>query len=78
METQIKIKLEDWNWQKNFKSLEEATEFLLNYSRELAPLAEELLKRSSKDKEIIRQLTSINKQLRRGIANEATKHTKPF
>ena len=74
----MKIKLKDWNWQKNFKTLEDATEFLLNYSKELGPLTEELMRRSSKDKEIIQQLTLINKQLRKGIANEANQHRKPF
>ena len=72
------VKLNNWNWRENFKSLEEATEFLLNYCRELGPLAEECLQRLSKNTETIRKLTLINKQLRKGIANEANQHRKPF
>jgi len=73
----MKLKLKDWNWKSKFNSLEDATEFLLNYCRELGPLSEELLRRSGKDTEIIRQLTIINKQLRRGIANDRHQQ-KPF
>ena len=58
-------KLKDWNWKQNFKSLEDATEFLLNYSTELGPLAEECLRRLNKNAETIRQLTITNKDLRR-------------
>ena len=63
-------KLKNWNWKQNFKSIEDATEFLLNYSTELGPLAEECLRRLNKNEETISQLTIINKQLRRGIINE--------
>jgi len=72
------VKLNNWNWEKNFKSLEEATEFLLNYCRELGPLADECLQRLNKNAETIRKLTLINKQLRKGITNEANQHRKPF
>jgi len=60
-------KLKDWNWQTNFKSLEAATEFLLNYCRELGPLSEECLQRLNKNAETIRQLTITNKELRRSF-----------
>jgi hypothetical protein len=72
------VKLNNWNWRENFGSLEEATEFLLNYCRELGPLSEECLQRLNKNAETIRKLTLINKQLRKGIANEANQHRKPF
>lgn len=64
------IHLKDWNWRSKFNSLEDATEFLLNYCRELGPLSEELLRRSGRNKEIIQRLTTINKQLRSGITND--------
>ena len=65
------IKLKNWDWESNFKSLEEATEFLLNYCRELGPLSEECLQRLNKNAETIRQLTLTNKELRRSfITNE--------
>ena len=60
-------KLKDWNWKQNFKTLEDATEFLLSYCKELGPLAEECLHRLNKNAEIIRQLTITNKHLRGGI-----------
>ena len=61
------VKLNNWNWKENFKSLEEATEFLLNYCRELGPLSEECLQRLNKNAETIRQLTITNKNLRRSL-----------
>ena len=65
--------LKDWNWKKNFKSLKEATEFLLNYCTELGPLSEECLQRLTRNAETIRQLTITNKELRRGfITNDYT------
>ena len=67
------IKLNNWNWKQNFKSLEEATEFLLNYCRELGPLSEECLQRLNRNAETIRQLTITNKELRRSfITNDCT------
>ena len=71
------VKLNNWNWRENFTSLEEATEFLLNYCRELGPLSEECLRRLTRNADIIRQLTNTNKKLRSCIANE-TRHKKPF
>ena len=62
-----KRKLKDWNWKKNFKSLEDATEFLLNYANELGPLADECLQRLNKNAETIRHLTTTNKNLRRSL-----------
>ena len=62
-----KRKLKDWDWQTNFKSLEAATEFLLNYATELGPLSEECLQRLNKNAETIRQLTITNKDLRRSL-----------
>ena len=61
------VKLNNWNWEKNFNSLEEATEFLLNYCRELGPLSEECLQRLTRNADTIRQLTITNKNLRRGL-----------
>ena len=61
------VKLNNWNWKENFKSLVEATEFLLNYCRELGPLSEECLQRLNKNAETIRQLTITNKNLRRSL-----------
>jgi len=67
------VKLNNWNWEKNFKSLEEATEFLLNYCRELGPLSEECLQRLTRNADTIRQLTNTNKKLRRSfITNDHT------
>tara|TARA_R110002051_G_C8638897_1_gene485900 strand:+ start:674 stop:913 length:240 start_codon:yes stop_codon:yes gene_type:complete len=64
--TKLKRKLKDWNWKKNFSSLEEATEFLLDYCTELGPLAQECVRRIGKNKEVIKQLTLTNKNLRGG------------
>ena len=61
------VKLNNWNWKKNFNSLEEATEFLLNYCRELGPLSEECLQRLTRNADTIRQLTNTNKKLRRSL-----------
>ena len=67
------LKFSNWDWKSNFKSLEEATEFLLNYCRELGPLSEECLQRLNRNAETIRQLTITNKELRRSfITNECT------
>jgi hypothetical protein len=63
----LTAELENWNWQSRFDTLEEATEFLLDYCRELGPLAEELMYRSKKDREIIKTLTQKNKELRKVI-----------
>tara|TARA_Y100000310_G_C20525422_1_gene735759 strand:- start:155 stop:376 length:222 start_codon:yes stop_codon:yes gene_type:complete len=57
--------LKDWNWQLNFKTLEEATEFLLNYCTELGPLARECIRRLNKDAATIEQLTIANKELKK-------------
>ena len=56
--------LKDWNWQQKFNSLEEATEFLLNYCTELGPLARECINRLNKNSELIKQLTFQNKSLK--------------
>ena len=50
----LKRKLKDWNWKKNFSSLEEATEFLLNYCSELGPLAQECVQRLIKNNQTIK------------------------
>ena len=71
------IKLNNWNWKQNFKSLEEATEFLLNYCRELGPLSEECLQRLNRNAKTIRQLTITNKELkRRFITNDYNKENR--
>ena len=56
--------LKDWNWQQKFNSLEEATEFLLNYCTELGPLARECINRLNKNSELIKELTYQNKSLK--------------
>ena len=37
-----------WNWEKNFKTLESATEFLLDHINKITPLTEALLRRNKK------------------------------
>ena len=56
--------LKDWNWQQKFNSLEDATEFLLNYCTELGPLAQECINRLNKNSELIKELTYQNKSLK--------------
>ena len=69
-------KLENWNWKQNFSTLEDATEFLLDYTAELGPLSQACLDRL-KQKEIrLQELTKENKSLkhnlRRFITNDHT------
>ena len=69
-------KLENWNWKQNFNTLEDATEFLLDYTAELGPLSQACLDRL-KQKEIrLQELTKENKSLkhnlRRFITNDHT------
>ena len=69
-------KLENWNWKKNFNTLEDATEFLLDYTAELGPLSQVCIDRL-KTKEIkLQELTKENKSLkhnlRRFITNDHT------
>jgi hypothetical protein len=74
-----KRELKNWYWQAHFKSLEDATEFLLNYSTELGPLAEECLKRLNKNSELIKQLTQQNKSLKhqlKGVYSNDKKYKK--
>ena len=66
IKNKLKRKLSDWNWKKNFSSIEEATEFLLNYCTELGPLAQECVRRIGRNEEVIKQLTLTNKTLRGG------------
>jgi len=67
------VELNNWNWKQNFNTLNEATEFLLNYCRELGPLSEQCLQRLNRNAETIRQLTITNKELRRSfISNDYT------
>ena len=70
-------KLENWLWRDRFKSLEDATEYLLNYATDLGPLALQCLKRL-KNKEVkLQELTkeniSLKLQIKEVIANEYTK-----
>ena len=71
--------LKDWNWQQKFNSLEEATEFLLNYCTELGPLARECINRLNKNSELIKQLTFQNKSLKtqmKGVYSNDTRRRK--
>jgi len=69
-------KLCDWGWKQNFNTLEEATEFLLDYAADLTPLAKQCIKRLETKERIIQQLTNQNKSLkhnlRRFITNDHT------
>ena len=71
--------LKDWNWQQKFNSLEEATEFLLNYCTELGPLARECISRLNKNSELIKELTYQNKSLKtemKGVYSNDTRRRK--
>ena len=71
--------LKDWNWKQNFKSIEEATEFLLNYCTELGPLARECINRLNKNSEFIKELTYQNKSLKtqmKGVYSNDTRRRK--
>ena len=71
--------LKDWNWQQKFNSLEEATEFLLNYCTELGPLARECINRLNKNSELIKELTYQNKSLKtqmKGVYSNDTRRRK--
>ena len=71
--------LKDWNWKQKFNSLEEATEFLLNYCTELGPLARECISRLNKNSELIKQLTHENKSLKnqmKGVYSNDTRRRK--
>ena len=73
------VKLNNWNWKKNFNSLEEATEFLLNYCTELGPLARECIDRLNKNSELIKELTYQNKSLKtqmKGVYSNDTRRRK--
>jgi|TARA_Y100000310_G_scaffold342320_1_gene445025 hypothetical protein len=56
-----------WNWEKNFKTLESATEFLLDHINKITPLTEALLRRNKKKEiEKIKLLQTI-KTLERSV-----------
>ena len=57
-------KLCDWGWKQNFNTLEEATEFLLDYAADLTPLAKQCIKRLETKERIIQQLNNKNKSLK--------------
>ena len=57
-------KLENWNWKQNFNTLEDATEFLLDYTAELGPLSQVCINRLKKKEIIIQELTKENKSLK--------------
>ena len=67
-------KLEEWNWKHRFDSLEDATEYLLNYTADLGPLAMSAMKRLKKKEVIINELFRENKllkqQMKEVITNE--------
>jgi len=70
-------KLENWQWRDRFKSLEDATEYLLNYATDLGPLALQCLKRLKnkeiKLQELSKENISLKLQIKEVIANEYTK-----
>ena len=69
-------RLEEWKWQNRFKSLEDATEYLLNYTADLGPLALQYLKRL-KNKEIkIQELSQQNFSLRQQLKKEVITNEK--
>ena len=69
-------RLEEWKWQNRFKSLEDATEYLLNYTADLGPLALQCLKRL-KNKEIkIQELSQHNFSLRQQLKKEVITNEK--
>ena len=69
-------RLEEWKWQNRFKSLEDATEYLLNYTADLGPSALQCLKRL-KNKEIkIQELSQQNFSLRQQLKKEVITNEK--
>ncbi len=71
MELNMEVRrLEEWNWKQRFKSLEDATEYLLNYAADLGPLAMSAMKRLKKKEEIINDLLRENKLLKLKIKKE--------
>lgn len=78
MELKMSVrKLENWQWRDRFKSLEDATEYLLNYATDLGPLALQCLKRLKnkeiKLQELSKENISLKLQIKEVIANEYTK-----
>ena len=62
-----------WLWKRNFKTLESATEHLLDHIGKLGPIAEELARRNKvMEKKILTQSLTI-KTLERGTVNGRTK-----
>jgi len=59
----MKTGLRVWHWEDRFKTLEEATEFLLDHIAELGPIAEELARRNKEmEKSILTQEMTIKTQ----------------
>jgi len=73
-------KLENWNWKQNFSTLEDATEFLLDYTADLGPLSQVCIDRLKKKEIKLQELTKENKslkaQLKGVIANEKYRQKK--
>tara|TARA_R100001143_G_scaffold22734_1_gene23815 strand:- start:22 stop:294 length:273 start_codon:yes stop_codon:yes gene_type:complete len=62
----IKTGLAVWHWEEKFKTLEEATEFLLDQLGELGPLSNEVLRRNKEqEKEILKLKQTITSLERR-------------
>ena len=58
-----------WDWENRFKSLESATEFLLDHISKIIPLTEALLRRYIKKEKLIAKLLQTIQTLERGTIN---------
>ena len=58
-----------WDWENRFKSLESATEFLLDHISKIIPLTEALLRRNKKKEIQIAKLLQTIQTLERGTIN---------
>ena len=54
-------KLENWNWKQNFNTLEDATEFLLDYTAELGPLSQACIDRLNKKEIKLQEINLLKK-----------------
>ena len=60
---------EVWDWQSRFKSLESATEFLLDHVGRIIPITEALLRRNARKEKEINTLLKIIKTLEGSTIN---------
>ena len=65
-------KLENWNWKQNFNTLEDATEFLLDYTAELGPLSQACIDRLNKKEIKLQEITKENKSLKSKFKEDIT------